>query len=143
MSFGKLRGQNSLRNNKNHYELIRFVTMPCITVVGGASKLFRHFIKDYNPEYVLCYSDNDFFTGDVYKNLGFKLKSYGENLIDYVWSSCSDYRTRYQTMPRKLLRLYQEYSSIEISGSKEDYIMEALGYYKIYRCGNSVWEWCI
>lgn len=141
MTFGKLRGQNSLRDNPNYYELVRFVTKSRVTVIGGASKLLKHFIKDYNPEYILCYSDNDFFNGETYNKLGFKLKSLGENSIDYIWSNGINYRTRYQTMPYKLLKQYQEYNNIEINGSKEDYIMEDLGYNKIYRCGNSIWEY--
>ena len=141
MTFGKLRGQNKLRDNPHHYELIRFITKSGITVIGGASKLFKHFIKDYNPEYILCYSDNDFFNGDIYSKLGFKLKSLGENSIDYIWVNNSNYRTRHQTMPYKLLKQYPEYNNIEINGSKENYIMEDLGYCKVYRCGNSIWEW--
>lgn len=85
--------------------------------------------------------DNDFFTGDIYSKLGFKLKSLGENSIDYMWVNNSNYRTRHQTMPYKLLKQYPEYNNIEINGSKENYIMEDLGYCKVYRCGNSIWEW--
>ena len=44
-------------------------------------------------------------------------------------------------MPSKLLDKYPKYKNISISGSKEKYIMEDLGYYRIYRCGNSIWEW--
>lgn len=77
MSFGKMRGQNKLHNNKDHYELVRFVTKDSIRVIGGASKLFKKFISEYQPVYIICYSDNDFFTGETYHKLGFKLKSLG------------------------------------------------------------------
>ena len=141
MSFGKLRGQNSLRHNNDYYELVRFVTKNEICVIGGCSKLLSAFIHDYNPKYILCYSDNDFFTGEVYNKLGFKLKSLGEKSIDYQWCNNKECLSRNQCMSSKLLDKYPKYKNISISGSKEKYIMEDLGYYRIYRCGNSIWEW--
>jgi len=44
-------------------------------------------------------------------------------------------------MPFKLLNKYPQYNLLNITGSVEKYIMEDLGYYRIYRCGNSKWEW--
>ena len=125
----------------NKYELVRFCTKDNYKIIGGASKLFSHFINEYKPEYILCYSDNDFFSGDVYNKLGFTLKTLGEKSIDYQWCTIDKTLSRYQCMPYKLLQKYLEYSNISINGSKEDYIMNDLGYNKIYRCGNSTWEW--
>jgi hypothetical protein len=141
MTFGKLRGQNSLRNNEGCYELVRYVTKRGLVIVGGASKLIKHFISDYSPNYILCYSDNDFFTGNIYGSLGFTLKSLGEKSIDYQWCNNSDVLSRQQCMPYKLLNKFPEYQSVQITGSKERFIMNDLGYYRVYRCGNSIWEW--
>ena len=140
MSFGKLRGQNKLHNNKDHYELVRFVTKDNVRIVGGASKLFKKFISDYHPVYIICYSDNDFFTGETYNKLGFKLKSLGES-IDYQWVKGTNALSRYECMINKLLEKYDKYRNINIEGSVEDYIMHDLGYNKLYRCGNSIWEY--
>lgn len=140
MSFGKLRGQNKLHNNKDHYELVRFVTKDSMRIIGGASKLFKKFISEYKPVYIICYSDNDFFTGETYNKLGFKLKSLGES-IDYQWVKGTKALSRYECMTNKLLEKYPEYRNINITGSIEDYIMHDLGYNKLYRCGNSIWEY--
>ena len=140
MSFGKLRGQNKLHNNKDHYELVRFVTKDNVRIVGGASKLFKKFISEYHPMYIICYSDNDFFTGETYNKLGFKLKSLGES-IDYQWVKGTKALSRYECMASKLLEKYDKYRNINIEGSVEDYIMHDLGYSKLYRCGNSIWEY--
>ena len=140
MSFGKLRGQNKLHNNKDHYELVRFVTKDNVRVTGGASKLFKKFISEYHPVYIICYSDNDFFTGETYNKLGFKLKSLGES-IDYQWVKGTKSLSRYECMANKLLEKYPKYRNINIVGSVEDYIMHDLGYSKLYRCGNSIWEY--
>ena len=140
MSFGKLRGQNKLHNNKDHYELVRFVTKCNIRIIGGASKLFKKFISEYQPVYIICYSDNDFFTGETYNKLGFKLKSLGKS-IDYQWVKGTKALSRYECMTNKLLEKYDKYRNINITGSIEDYVMHDLGYNKLYRCGNSIWEY--
>ena len=68
MTFGKP------RYNKNYeYELIRYCSSH--KVIGGAEKLFKYFIKNYNPKSVISYCDWSKFTGDVYIKLGFKFKS--------------------------------------------------------------------
>lgn len=140
MSFGKLRGQNKLHNNKDHYELVRFVTKCNVRIIGGASKLLKKFISEYQPVYIICYSDNDFFTGETYNKLGFKLKSLGES-IDYQWVKGTKALSRYECMTNKLLEKYDKYRNINITGSIEDYVMHDLGYNKLYRCGNSIWEY--
>lgn len=140
MSFGKLRGQNKLHNNKDHYELVRFVTKDSMRIIGGASKLFKKFISEYHPMYIICYSDNDFFTGETYNKLGFKLKSLGKS-IDYQWVKGTNALSRYECMANKLLEKYPKYRNINITGSIEDYVMHDLGYNKLYRCGNSIWEY--
>lgn len=140
MSFGKLRGQNKLHNNKDHYELVRFVTKDNVRIIGGASKLFKKFISEYQPVYIICYSDNDFFTGETYHKLGFKLKSLGES-IDYQWVKGTKALSRYECMANKLLEKYDKYRNINITWSIEDYVMHDLGYNKLYRCGNSIWEY--
>ena len=140
MSFGKMRGQNKLHNNKDHYELVRFVTKDNVRIIGGASRLFKKFISEYHPVYIICYSDNDFFTGETYNKLGFKLKSLGES-IDYQWVKGTKALSRYECMTNKLLEKYDKYRNINITGSIEDYVMHDLGYNKLYRCGNSIWEY--
>lgn len=141
ITFGKLRGQNPNKDKDGFFELVRFVTVPGMHIVGGLSKLLSKFIADNNPNYILCYSDNDYYTGTGYEKVGFKLKSLGEKSIDYQWVKGSDVLQRQQCMVFRLLKKYPEYNDIEIIGSKENYIMEDLGYLKIFKCGNSIWEW--
>ena len=141
MTFGMMRGQNPLRKNEGYYELVRFVNKDNYVIVGGASKLFTHFVRDYNPKYILCYSDNDFFTGDTYKKLGFEFQGYGDKSLNYQWCSDNEALQRQTCMVHKLLKKYPKYNDIEISGSKENYIMGDLGYYKVYRCSASKWIW--
>ncbi len=61
---GSRRGQSK----EGSYELIRFAS---VGVVGAASKLFKRFVKTYQPKEVISYSDNDMFDGRMYAVLGF------------------------------------------------------------------------
>jgi len=53
MTFGKNR--IAVGNKKEGYELIRYVSSD--HVVGGASKLFKYFINNYNPTNITTYAD--------------------------------------------------------------------------------------
>ena len=63
MTFGK----RSI-NNKNEFELIRFCNKINTVVIGSASKLFKHFISNYNFDQIISFADTSHFNGDLYKN---------------------------------------------------------------------------
>lgn len=72
MTFGKP------RYNKNfEYELLRLCTKSNYRIIGGAKKLFNHFMKNYKPESIISYCDNSKFSGEIYKELDFILKDFG------------------------------------------------------------------
>lgn len=66
MSFHKSRF-----NKKYEYECGRF-TVGDINVIGGASKLFKHFAREVQPRSIITYSDLRFGDGNCYKYCGFK-----------------------------------------------------------------------
>lgn len=68
MSFGKPRF-----NKDVEWELIRYSSAIGVRVVGGASKLYAHFVKQHTPTSVISYSDRTWNTGDLYTKLGFTL----------------------------------------------------------------------
>ena len=69
MTFGKP------RYNKNYeYELLRLCSHSDYIVVGGAERLFKHFVEQHNPASVISYCDASKFDGKVYERLGFELK---------------------------------------------------------------------
>ena len=76
MSFGKPR-----YSKEYDWELLRFANLSNHTIYGAASKLWKQFLKDYNPKNVITYTNNDFGNGEVYAKLGFKFK-------DVLKSSC-------------------------------------------------------
>ena len=72
-SRSKLSG--SKRINENEYELTRFCTMKGVQVIGGAERLLKHFIREYNPVSIISFSSNDISNGNLYKQLGFEESS--------------------------------------------------------------------
>ena len=68
MTFGKPRYNKSYK-----YELLRLCTKPCIEIIGGASKLLKHFEEDLKPSSIISYCDLAKFNGKVYEQLDFKL----------------------------------------------------------------------
>lgn len=63
MTFGKSRF-------KKEFELTRFCNKLNVTVVGGASKLLRHFLQDHvEIEEIISYADRRLSTGNLYDKL--------------------------------------------------------------------------
>lgn len=54
------------------HELLRFCNRNGTTVVGGLSKLIKHFIKMHDPDDIMSYADLDWSKGESYTRLGFK-----------------------------------------------------------------------
>ena len=121
------------RFNKNYdWELGRFCCLADTNTVGGASKLFKYFLKNYNPKNIISYSDIAKTQGGLYSNLGFKLQSISKP--NYVWYANGETLTRYKCQKYKLVEKYPQYKDLS-----ETQIMESLGYIKVHDCGNKVW----
>lgn len=69
MTFGKSRYDHTVQ-----YELLRYCTKRNHQVVGGASKLFTHFIRELRPENVVSYCDKRYSNGNTYIKLGMTLE---------------------------------------------------------------------
>ena len=131
MTFGKPRFSNDYE-----YELIRLCFDYGVSIVGGTEKMFKYFIRKYNPTNIISYSDLSKFGATVYTRLGFKpLEVTNPN---YVW--CNYYTgevlTRYQTTKQKLVD-----KGLGSSDQTEDEIMRGHDYLKIYNSGNLKLIW--
>lgn len=61
---------------KYQWEIIRGCPGSNNQVIGGVSKLFTHFLKDYNPDSVFSYCDFNKFDGKSYSALGMEFIGY-------------------------------------------------------------------
>lgn len=86
-------------SKKYEWELSRFCSLSGTNVIGGAGKLFSHFIREQNPSTVISYADVARTKGKVYPTLGFVQTHIADP--NYIWT---DFRgnvlTRYQTQMR-------------------------------------------
>lgn len=90
----------SKHHDKNfEYEWIRGCPASNSTIIGGTSKLWKYFIKKYNPKSVLCYADFNKFDGKGYKECGFdfiKLTSPDKFYIDNYGNRINRNPTHYK-----------------------------------------------
>lgn len=134
MTFGKPRF-----NSQYEYELVRMCFKPKVSIVGGAQKMFKHFLDVYKPKQILTYSDISKFTGGVYKQMGMKLVQDNSMTVpNYVWVRPQDssFLNRYQTTKQKLVD-----SGLGSDDQTENDIMTWSGYVKVYDCGQLKYEY--
>jgi hypothetical protein len=131
MTFGKSR-----YNKSYQYELIRFCNRLNIVVVGGASKIFKYFIRNYNPESVISYADMRYSNGIVYEKLGFnKLKSSTPNYFYFKKNEALKLMSRVQFQKHKLKDKLETFDP-ELTEYQN---MLNNGYDRIWDCGNKVY----
>jgi hypothetical protein len=109
------------------YNLNRFCNKKGINVIGGASKLLSHFIKNFNATRIVSYADKDWSIGDLYYKLGFI--NVGGNGPDYKYivDNKRVHKSRYKKS--KL--------NTTLTESKQ---MEKDGFLKIHDCGKLKFE---
>lgn len=136
MTFGKPRF-----NSHFEWELIRLCTVSGKRVLGGAEKLFKYFLKNWNPSSIISYCDNAKFSGEVYKKLGFLLRSQG-NPSRHWWNPktkthVTDNGLRMKGFDKLFGNQYGTYGK----GTSNDELMRQHGFVEIYDAGQSVYIW--
>lgn len=134
MSFGSQRLKKRL---DGYYDIHRYCIKDGYSIIGGAQKIYKYFERNYFPIYVRSYSDNNYFTGNVYEKLGFSEKK--SFTPSYYWFFHNTKIKREDCQPKRLKKLCPDlYDKVE--GGKEVGIMLALGACRVYTCGNTLWE---
>ena len=72
------------KHKKYQWEIIRGCPGSNNIVIGGVSKLFKAFLKDYNPDQVFSYCDFNKFDGKSYEELGMKFIGYTGPDMKYI-----------------------------------------------------------
>jgi hypothetical protein len=129
MTFGKKRLITNNKNIDNEWELIRFVNKKNTSVIGGANKLFKYFIKKYNPKNIITYANRSYSNGNLYNKLNFKFLHYSKPNYYYIINKIRKHRFSYRKSKLKLLKNYD----INLT---EHEIMLKNNIYKIYDSGN-------
>jgi hypothetical protein len=130
MTFGKS------RFNKNYeYELIRFANKTNTNVIGGATKLFSHFKRNFNPKSIITFADKRYSDGNLYKVLGFNYLR--ESKPNYFYFTVNNLKleSRVQFQKHKL----KDKLPVFDSNLTESENMFNNGYRRIWDCGNYVY----
>ena len=138
MTFGKLRVCMGTKSTiKNTYELYRFCGLKTYSVIGGASKLFKYFIKTYCPESVISYSDRRMGTGTVYETLNFK--EVAKTSPNY-WYLTADHNKRHHRFGFAKHKLNKKLLVFDVNLSEWEN-MRNNGYDRIWDCGHLKYVW--
>jgi hypothetical protein len=132
MTFGKSRF-----NKQYQYELIRYAIKRNYNVVGGASKLFKHFIKQYKPTSIISYSDKRWNTGNVYSTIGFEFSHDTKPNYFYFKNNEIQLYSRQHFQKHKLVNKLEIFNPLVSEWDN----MKLNKYNRIWDCGNSVWLW--
>lgn len=131
-------GVNRFKKTKT-WELIRYSSELHTNVIGGASRLFNFFTKNFNPCEIVSYSDNRWNTGFLYQQLGFNFQSNtGPNYFYFNVNGNTDQifnRMKFQKhkIPNTSLHFNKSLSEWEN--------MMMNNYDRIWDCGSAVYLW--
>ena len=113
----------------NQWELSRFCTKIKTQVIGGANKLFKYFIKHYNPESIISFASHDISNGNLYKKLNFTLNTSSKYSYWYIDPKTYTRYHRLNFTKKKLIKLgYSDQLT-------ESEIMKSKGYLNIFDSG--------
>jgi hypothetical protein len=135
MTFGSHRLNMGGKFEKDKYELLRLSSKKNTLIVGGASKLLKHFIRNYKPKSIISYADRRWSEGNVYEKIGFNKVSTSKPNYFYTKGTVRENRFKYRK---------SELVKVGFSKEKtEKQIMTEQGYYRIYDCGTIKYEMII
>lgn len=141
MTFGHMRATIGTDHTDlaDCYELSRFCSKLNTSVVGGASKLFKHFITQYEPQQIRSFSDNAHSRGALYSTLGFtQIRQSDPN---YVWvDTMTDIAYHRLNAQKRNIQQFLHDDTIDLNKTEKQ-IMEEHGFVQVYDSGTITWEW--
>jgi hypothetical protein len=129
-SFSMPRVMKTKGKNYLSAELVRFASKSGYTVVGGLSKLIKHFTKQTRLNDLMTYADRDWSLGKGYKKLGFDLSNTTPGAYLYV---AQETLARYfeHRLPKELLLAFEQQNNLNL----DDFLV-LNGFNKVFNTGN-------
>lgn len=134
MTFSKGSISKGATSKEGSWELSRFCSDYNLSVVGIASKLFKHFVRNYKPKEIYTYGDLRWSTGGLYKKLGFTFKHKSKPSYWYLINNKRLHRFNFR---KNVLK--DKLDSFD-PNLTEWQNMAKNGYNRIWDCGNVKWE---
>ena len=132
LTFGKSRFDMNIE-----WELIRYATILNTLVIGGFQKLFKYFIKTYEPDSIVSYADKRYSIGNIYRSVG--MTEIENSAVNYYYFNkregirYSRHQFQKHKLKNKLLIFNESLSEVEN--------MRLNGFNRIYDCGNYKFVW--
>ena len=133
MTFGKLRKNLGNKSKEGCYELIRFCNKLNTNVVGGASKLLKHFVNNHKPVQIISYADRRWSNGNMYEKLGFTWVHDSQPNYFYIIGN-----KRYNRFAFRKNILVEKYNCPENVTERDFCISQH--WYRIYDSGTKVYQ---
>lgn len=124
---------NTVKNKG--WELSRFATDNEKRVIGIGGKLFKYFLKNYNPDYVFSYADRRWtvdINDNLYTKIGFSMDKASAPDYSYYNEKVDRYR-RFHKMLLAKDKLIKKYGFPDTMTERE--MTRELGYDRIWNCG--------
>lgn len=140
MTFTQKAGcQGKKDKSKTEWNLNRFCNKINTHVVGGASKLLKYFIKNYNPKTIISFSHNDISDGHLYETLGFVSDHKINSSYYYVKGLHRWHRSTF-TKAGIVARGWKD--KIDSSWTERQ-VMDERNYLRIYDSGTQKWIYTV
>lgn len=120
MTFDHFEGRN--RMEASGWNLSRFCNLINTNVVGGASKILSHFIKNYSPARIISYADRDWSDGGLYTKLNFSLISEARPDYKYIVEGIRVHKSNFKK------------DKLKYTETESDYVKNN-GIEKVWDCG--------
>jgi len=124
MTFDHYEGRNKME--AGGWNINRFCNKINHNVIGGASKLFKYFIKNYDTKRVISYADRDWSEGNLYEKLGFEKVSESNPDYKYIFEGVRVHKSRFR-------------KSRLNSNLTESQYMKKSHIFKVWDCGKIKW----
>lgn len=141
MTFGHKRGcvgNYKKPSDENEWELLRFCSKLGYHIPGAASKLLKHFIKDFGPQLIYSYASNDISEGNVYEKLGFV--STGKINQSYWYIDIETGKRYHRSAFTKNSIVKRGWKDVNDSSWTEREVMEQMGYIRLNDAGQTRWD---
>ena len=124
--------------DSNKWEMTRFSTDINKHCIGIGGKLFKYFIKNYNPSEVKSFADRRWSNGILYYKLGFTLEKVLKP--DYQYTNGIILRSHKFNFRKQIL--LKKYPNKGLNENMTEYEMtQKLGFYRIWDCGLYKYVW--
>lgn len=106
-------GKAFFGKGKYEWEVIRGATELGYTVIGGASKIWKYFIKTYNPQSIVYYIDYNYFNGNSLPYLGLTFVKTQPSFKNY-FKATGEVKNRDPMHHKDIIKGYEDGSILQI-----------------------------